>query len=236
MIAFCSLNSLLLLFYRSLIVQEVQGKMSKSVTHFKALLNVNSALLCISLDICSHIMDVISLLRVCFFADTAAVLQAQMNKIATIYVVATKNNTICTLVDMKGQPIAVASAGSVGFKNSRKSTPYAAQATGERIVEKAMEKGYFQARIVMKGLGITKQSAVRALAKSRIKILEVHEHTSVPHNGCRQPRRRRIWVHIQHESIAFKFQYPVHRRVRVSSLTICLHVQKLFYVGWFAQF
>lgn len=115
-----------------------------------------------------------------------------MNKVCTVYIVSTSNNTICTLVDMRAQVLATATAGTVGFKNSRKSTPYAAQAVGERIAEKAMEKGYFQARIVLKGIGTGKQAATRAIAKSKLNIVSLQEHTSIPHNGCRAPRRRRF--------------------------------------------
>ena len=93
---------------------------------------------------------------------------------------------------MGGRVVATATAGSVGFKNARKSTTYAAQATGERIAEKAAEKGYSQVRLVIKGLGARKQQAVRAMAKTSIRILEIHEHTTIPHNGCRAPRRRRV--------------------------------------------
>ena len=105
--------------------------------------------------------------------------------------VSTNNNTICTLVDMKGNPVSWASAGSEGYKNARKATTTAAQATAEKIAAKCTEKGYFVNRIVMRGMGPGKHSAVTALAKSGLKITEIHEATSLPHNGCRAPKKRR---------------------------------------------
>lgn len=190
--------------------------------------------------------------------------------IGTIYVQCTKNNTICTLVDMKGMPLAWTSAGSCGFKNSRKKSTQVSQQVAETLIEKVLEKGFkdvrsvvlsiwlqeaglflnillnwhsiskqdlprdlhhgreqqicvdalvriltctslYQAalrleaciagdsfslayfcRVVMKGLGYGKQSAVRAITKSRLRVLEIHEQTAIPHNGCRAPKRRRI--------------------------------------------
>lgn len=114
-----------------------------------------------------------------------------LNKHGTIYVQSTSNNTICTLVDGIGNPVAWCSAGSLGFKNARKSTTYAAQATAEKIAAKSQEKGFFLVRVVMKGLGYGKQSAVRAIIKSGIKVSSMHELTPVPYNGCRAPKRRR---------------------------------------------
>lgn len=110
----------------------------------------------------------------------------------TIYVQSTSNNTICTLVDAKGNPVTWTSAGSVGFKNARKSTTYAAQATAEKIAAKSLERGFFLVRIVMKGTGFGKQSAVRALLKSGLRVSDIHEVTPLPHNGCRAPKKRRV--------------------------------------------
>lgn len=112
--------------------------------------------------------------------------------IGTIYVQCTKNNTICTLVDMKGMPLAWTSAGSCGFKNSRKKSTQVSQQVAETLIEKVLEKGFKDVRVVMKGLGYGKQSAVRAITKSRLRVLEIHEQTAIPHNGCRAPKRRRI--------------------------------------------
>lgn len=116
---------------------------------------------------------------------------AAESRIGTIYIVASQNNTICTLVDGAGNPAGWCSAGTLGFKNSRKSTTYAAQATAEKIAAKSLEKGFLQVRLVMKGLGFGKQSAARALMKSGLKITEIHEQTAIPYNGCRAPKRRR---------------------------------------------
>ena len=117
---------------------------------------------------------------------------ASSSKLGTIYVQSTSNNTICTLVNEMGNPVTWCSAGSIGFKNSRKSTTYAAQATAEQIASRSLEKGYFLVRVVMKGLGYGKQSAVRALFKSGLRISDIHELTPTPYNGCRAPKKRRV--------------------------------------------
>lgn len=114
-----------------------------------------------------------------------------IGKVGTIYIVSTNNNTICTLVDMKGNPVTWASAGTEGYKNARKATTTAAQATAEKIAARSAEKGYNVVRIVMRGMGPGKHSAVTTLAKSGLKVVEIHEATSMPHNGCRAPKKRR---------------------------------------------
>ena len=113
-------------------------------------------------------------------------------KTGVIYLYYTSNNTVCTLVDLKGVTKGWSSCGSLGFKSARKSTAYASQATTERIGLKAKEVGFKWAFLVLKGVGRGKESGVRALRKSGIEILGILEKTGIPHNGCRAPRKRRI--------------------------------------------
>ena len=111
---------------------------------------------------------------------------------ASIYLQSTRNNTICTLVDAYGKAVCCSSAGSIGFKNTRKSTTYAAQAVAEKIAEKTLEKGFFSVRVLVKGLGYGKQSGVRALFKSGLKILSIQEITPISYNGSRPRKKRRV--------------------------------------------
>lgn len=108
-----------------------------------------------------------------------------------IYIQSTKNNTIITLTDSKGNTKNWISAGSAGFKNSRKSTTYAAQAATEQLVANARQLGYKYVNIIMKGLGRGKQNAVRAVYKSGLKVKRIEERTPISFNGCRPPRKRR---------------------------------------------
>ena len=104
----------------------------------------------------------------------------------------TKNNTIVTLVDGKGYTKGWACAGSLGFKNNRKSTTYAAQAVSDSIVKKAKREGYTHLRVFVKGLGRGKQSSLRAVCKSGLKIISLQDNTGNPHNGCRPCKKRRV--------------------------------------------
>jgi small subunit ribosomal protein S11 len=113
-------------------------------------------------------------------------------KIGFIYLTCTKNNTICTLVDPKGNTKGWNSSGTLGFKNARKSTIYAAQGAAEMIAIKAKNLGFKRACLIIKGLGRGKESSVRILRKSGLKILSVEEKTPIPHNGCRPPKKRRV--------------------------------------------
>ena len=113
-------------------------------------------------------------------------------KIGFIYLTSTKNNTICTLVDPKGNTKGWNSSGTLGFKNARKSTIYAAQGAAEMIAIKAKNLGFKRACLIIKGLGRGKESSVRILRKSGLKILSVEEKTPIPHNGCRPPKKRRV--------------------------------------------
>lgn len=105
---------------------------------------------------------------------------------------ATFNNTIVTLTDVTGQVLSWSSAGCGGFKGSRKSTPFAAQVAAEAAARKAMEHGVRTVSVLIRGPGAGRESALRALAQSGLNISTIRDITSVPHNGCRPRKRRRI--------------------------------------------
>ena len=103
----------------------------------------------------------------------------------------TFNNTMITITDVAGNGLAWSTAGSQGFKGSRKSTPFAAQVAAEECAKKAMEHGIRQLSVHIKGPGSGRESAVRALQAAGIKITIIRDVTPIPHNGCRPPKRRR---------------------------------------------
>jgi len=109
-----------------------------------------------------------------------------------VYISATFNNTIVSVTDPSGNVVAWSSTGLHGFKGSRKSTPYAARLVGEDAIKKAMENGMKQCDIIVKGPGSGRESALRAVANSGIRVSRIQDVTPVPHNGCRPPKRRRI--------------------------------------------
>ena len=102
------------------------------------------------------------------------------------------NNTIVTITDQDGNTLAWASAGNVGFKGSRKSTPFAAQVAAEAAGRAAQECGIKNLEVQIKGPGPGRESSVRALNALGIKIIQIQDVTPIPHNGCRPPKRRRI--------------------------------------------
>lgn len=102
------------------------------------------------------------------------------------------NNTIVTITDATGNVIAWSSAGSLGFKGSRKGTPFAAQMASETAAKKAMEMGLKQIDVYVKGPGAGRETAIRALQASGLEITMIKDVTPVPHNGCRPPKRRRV--------------------------------------------
>jgi small subunit ribosomal protein S11 len=108
------------------------------------------------------------------------------------HVNATFNNTIITITDVQGNSIAWSSAGSQGFKGSRKSTPYAAQMAAEGAGRKAIEHGVKTLEIQVKGPGAGRESALRALNSVGFTITAIRDVTPIPHNGCRPPKRRRV--------------------------------------------
>ena len=108
------------------------------------------------------------------------------------HVLSTFNNTIVTLTDPQGNTIASGSAGSSGFKGSRKSTPYAAQITAENAAKRAMEHGLKTIEVLVKGPGSGREAAIRQLQAAGLEITAIVDVTPVPHNGCRPPKRRRV--------------------------------------------
>ncbi len=110
----------------------------------------------------------------------------------TVVVNSTFNNTLITFTDKKGDVISWSSAGMMGFKGSRKSTPYAAQVAAEDAARKAMEHGIKEVDARIKGPGSGRESALRGIAALEIKINSILDVTPIPHNGCRPPNRRRV--------------------------------------------
>ena len=108
------------------------------------------------------------------------------------HVSATFNSTMITITDVQGNAIAWSSAGSMGFRGSRKSTPYAAQMAAEEAGRKAAEHGVKSLEVEVKGPGSGRESALRALQSAGVTITAIRDVTPIPHNGCRPPKRRRV--------------------------------------------
>ena len=104
----------------------------------------------------------------------------------------TYNNTIVTITDTNGNAVSWASAGELGFKGSRKSTPYAAQMAAETAAKVAIEYGMKSIEVYVKGPGSGRESAIRALASAGLTVTMIRDITPIPHNGCRPPKRRRV--------------------------------------------
>ncbi len=109
-----------------------------------------------------------------------------------VHIQSTFNNTIVTISDAEGNAISWASAGELGFKGSRKSTPYAAQSASETAAKAAMEHGLKTVEVYVKGPGAGRESAIRALETVGLQITLIKDVTPIPHNGCRPPKRRRV--------------------------------------------
>jgi small subunit ribosomal protein S11 len=105
---------------------------------------------------------------------------------------ATFNNTIVTITDPTGNVVSWASAGNVGFKGSRKSTPYAAALSAEGAAKRAMEHGMRQVEVLVKGPGAGREQAIRSLQAAGLEVTAITDITPIPHNGCRAPKRRRV--------------------------------------------
>lgn len=108
------------------------------------------------------------------------------------FIQSTFNNTIVTLTDPQGNVLSWGSAGSSGFKGSRKGTPYAAQLAAHEAARKAMDMGLRQIEVFVKGPGSGREAAIRSLQSSGLYITGIRDVTPVPHNGCRPPKRRRV--------------------------------------------
>lgn len=110
--------------------------------------------------------------------------------IAHIY--STFNNTIITISDEQGNTISWASGGTVGYKGTKKSTPFAAQLAAKQAAEKAIQQGLKEVKVIVKGPGMGRESAIRALRTAGLEISDIKDATPIPHNGCRPPSRRRV--------------------------------------------
>ena len=109
-----------------------------------------------------------------------------------VHIQASFNNTLVTITDMQGNAIASSSAGSVGFKGSRKSTAYAAQMAAETAGKVAREQGMRSVEVYVKGPGAGRESAIRALANCDMEVTLIQDVSPIPHNGCRPPKKRRV--------------------------------------------
>ena len=108
------------------------------------------------------------------------------------HIQSTFNNTLVTLTDMDGNALSWSSAGSLGFRGSRKSTPFAAQSAAEVATKAAMEHGLKTVEVYVKGPGAGREAAIRALQAAGLQVTSIKDVTPVPHNGCRPPKRRRV--------------------------------------------
>jgi small subunit ribosomal protein S11 len=111
---------------------------------------------------------------------------------AKVHVFASFNNTIITITDQQGNTICWTSSGSVGFKGSRKSTPFAARVAAEEAVKVASNMGVQEIDVIIKGPGPGRESAIRAIQAKGIKVRSISDITPIPHNGCRPPKKRRV--------------------------------------------
>lgn len=109
-----------------------------------------------------------------------------------VHIQASFNNTLVTITDMQGNAIAWSSAGSLGFRGSRKSTPFAAQQAAETAGKIAREQGMRQVEVYVKGPGAGRESAIRALANCDMEVTLIQDVSPIPHNGCRPPKKRRV--------------------------------------------
>jgi small subunit ribosomal protein S11 len=112
--------------------------------------------------------------------------------IGQAHIRATFNNIIISLTNSTGQVVAWASAGKMGFKGSKKNTPYAAQVAAQEAATKAFEQGLRKVDVFVKGPGAGRESAIRSIAASGIEVMQIKDMTPLPHNGCRPPKKRRV--------------------------------------------
>ena len=110
----------------------------------------------------------------------------------TAHIQSSFNNTIVTITDMSGNALSWASSGGLGFKGSRKSTPFASQMAAEEAAKAAMEHGLKSVEVLVKGPGSGREAAIRALQAAGLEITLIRDVTPIPHNGCRPPKRRRV--------------------------------------------
>ena len=109
-----------------------------------------------------------------------------------VYIQGTINNTIVTVTDLTGNAVSWASAGGLGFRGAKKSTPYAAQTAAETAAKKAMDHGLREVNVFVKGPGVGRESAIRTLGVLGLKVRSIRDITPIPHNGCRPRKTRRV--------------------------------------------
>lgn len=112
--------------------------------------------------------------------------------VGVVHIQSSFNNTIITVTDPAGNTVSWSSAGTKGFKGSRKGTPFAAQLAAEDAVRKAMDHGLRSVAVVVKGPGSGREAALRSLQKTGVRVVSIRDLTPIPHNGCRPPKRRRV--------------------------------------------
>lgn len=113
-------------------------------------------------------------------------------QIGKVFIQATFNNTIVTITDLNGNTVSWASAGSLNFRGAKKSTPYAAQTTAETAAKTAMDYGLREVHVFVKGPGVGRESAIRALGALGLQVKSIKDITPIPHNGCRPRKTRRV--------------------------------------------
>jgi small subunit ribosomal protein S11 len=109
-----------------------------------------------------------------------------------VFIQATFNNTIVTITDLNGNAVSWSSAGSLGFRGAKKSTPYAAQTTAETAARKAMDQGLQEVHVFVNGPGVGRESAIRSLGALGLTVRSIKDVTPIPHNGCRPRKSRRV--------------------------------------------
>ena len=112
--------------------------------------------------------------------------------VGQVHIMASFNNTIVTVTDVQGNTVAWGSAGSAGFKGSRKSTPFAARLAAEQATQAAQQMGIQEVDVIVKGPGPGRENAIRAVQAAGLKVRSISDITPVPHNGCRPPKKRRV--------------------------------------------
>lgn len=128
-------------------------------------------------------------------AEVKVVKKKKKKKVAAkgvAHIKSTFNNTIVSICDAKGEILAWSSAGAVGFKGTKKGTPFAAQSASEAAARRAVELGVREIDVVVKGPGSGRETAIRALQAAGLEIISIKDVTPIPHNGCRPPKRRRV--------------------------------------------
>lgn len=116
----------------------------------------------------------------------------KVDAVGIAHIAATFNNTIVTITDLKGNVISWSSAGKIGFKGSKKSTPFAAQLAADSSAKEALELGLKKVEVRVKGPGAGREAAIRSLQAAGLDISSIRDVTPIPHNGCRPPKRRRV--------------------------------------------